>query len=391
MDIASDIKEQSRRLADFANAIHSAANEIEHEMPREASDVRDAAGRIESVASRLRARGLDDQFNDGDGRSAPSRPGSRDDAKRPSDDRGRVATKSSEVPGSGWKDVLLRVYNDISSHRILAIAAGVTFYGLLAVFPAIGALVAIYGLFADPATVATRLDQLTAVLPGGAIDVVRDQMTRVASQSNGKLGLTFAFGLAMALWSANAGVKAIFDALNVVYDEQEKRGFFKLNAVSLLFTGGAVIFLVLATAAFVAFPAAMKALGFDGGTETLVRLIMAAVVFAIMTLGMAVLYRFGPSRTRPRWRWITWGSVSASVAWIAASMMFSWYAANFGNFNKTYGSLGAVIGFMTWIWLSAIVILLGAELNAEMEPRTAGGQISGRSDAGRSGAAVANN
>jgi membrane protein len=304
--------------------------------------------------------------------------GSRGNARRDADGRGRNATTPSEIPARGWKDILVRVYQNISSHRILAIAAGVTFYGLLAVFPAIAALVSVCGLFIDPTTIASQLNRLAAVLPGGAIDVVREQTDRVASQGHGALGLAFAFGLAIALWSANAGTKALFDALNVVYDEREKRGFIKLNAVSLLFTCGAILFLLLASAAVIALPAALRALGLGGGKEAFARVITAPLLFAILALGLAVLYRYGPSRDEPRWRWISWGSASASVVWVAASMLFSWYAANFGTFNKTYGSLGAVIGFMTWIWLSAIVILVGGELNAEMEHQTARDTTSGR-------------
>jgi membrane protein len=145
-----------------------------------------------------------------------------------------------------------------------------------------------------------------------------------------------------------------------------------------LFTCGAILFLLLAIAAVIVLPAAFRALGFGGGKEALARLIMAPLLFAVLVMGLAVLYRYGPSRDEPRWRWISWGSVSASVVWVAASMLFSWYAANFGTFNKTYGSLGAVIGFMTWIWLSAIVILVGGELNAEMEHQTARDTTSGR-------------
>ncbi len=311
-------------------------------------------------------------------RYASSAPHSGIELDRDADNRGRYAAAPSDIPSSGWKDILLRVYNDISSHRILAIAAGVTFYALLAVFPAIAALVSLYGLFADPGTIASNLDKLSAILPGGAVDVVRDQITLVASKGHGTLGATFMFGLAVALWSANAGVKALFDALNVVYDEQEKRGFIRLNAISLLFTTASIVFLLLALAAMVAFPVALQALGFGAGRAVIVRLISAPILFAIVVVGLALLYRYGPSRDAPRWRWISWGSVFAAAGWIIVSMLFSWYAANFGSFNKTYGSLGAVVGFMMWIWLSAIVILIGAELNAEMEHQTARDTTSGR-------------
>jgi len=305
-------------------------------------------------------------------------------------ERGRHASTPSEIPVRGWKDILLRVYKNISTHRVMAIAAGVTFYSILAIFPAIAALVSLYGLFADPAAIAAQLDQVAGVLPGGALDVLREQMTRVASQGGGTLGLTFIIGLVAALWSANAGMKALFDALNVVYGEEEKRGFIKLNAVSLAFTTGAILFLLIAMAAVVVLPVGLNFVGLASMSDLLVRLIRWPVLLIAIGLALAVLYRYGPSRDEPRWRWTTWGSAFAAIVWLIASVLFSWYAANFGSYNKTYGSLGAIIGFMVWIWISAIVILIGAELDAEMEHQTARDTTIGRPQRmGTRGAAVA--
>lgn len=285
--------------------------------------------------------------------------------------RGRLATTPSEIPAQGWKDILLRVYQNIGDHRIVALAAGITFYSLLAIFPAMAALVSIYGLFSDPATLTTQLDNLSGLLPGGAIDIMRDQLTRVASQPRGALGLTFIVSLGVSLWSANAAMKSIFDTLNIVYAEREKRSFLTLNAVSLAFTAAAIVFVLLAIAAMIALPPALKYVGLSGVKEMVVRVGRWPALFAIVTLALASIYRFGPSRETPQWRWISWGSAFATFGWLVASILFSWYAENFGSFNKTYGSLGAVIGFMMWIWLSAIVILIGAELDAEMEHQTA--------------------
>jgi membrane protein len=285
--------------------------------------------------------------------------------------RGRNASRPSEIPIEGWKDILLRVYRNVPEHRVIALAAGVTFYALLALFPAVAALVALYGLFADPATISGRLDSIAGFLPGGAIDVIRDELTRVAQQGNSTLGVAFAIGLAVSLWSANSGLKALFDALNFVYGEKEKRSFLMLNAVSLAYTGGAIIFILLALAAIVILPTVLNAVGLAATSGTLVRVMRWPVLLLCIALALAFIYRFGPSRAKPRWRWITWGSAFAAVVWLASSILFSWYAENFGSFNKTYGSLGAVIGFMVWIWLSAVVILMGAELDAEMEHQTA--------------------
>ncbi len=253
---------------------------------------------------------------------------------------------------------------------MVALAAGITFYTLLAIFPAIAALVAIYGLFADPATLTAHLDQLSGLLPAGAIDVIRDQLTRVASQRGSVLGLTFLVGLAVSLWSANAAIKSIFDTLNIVYSEREKRSFVRLNAISLTFTAASIAFVLIAIGGMIALPPALKYLGLSDLTELLVRVCRWPALFAVVTLGLAFVYRYGASREKPKWRWISWGSAFAALGWLVVSILFSWYAQNFGSFNKTYGSLGAVIGFMMWIWLSAIVILIGAELDADMEHQT---------------------
>ncbi|MGM4955245.1 YihY/virulence factor BrkB family protein [Bradyrhizobium barranii] len=285
--------------------------------------------------------------------------------------RGRQASSPAEIPARGWKDILWRVYGNIGDHRVLALAAGMTYYSLLAIFPAIAALVAIYGLFSDPGSIAKHLDDVSGFIPGGAVEVAREQLTRVATKGDRTLGFTFAIGLAISLWSANAAMKSLFDTLNIVYGEQEKRGFFTLNAMSLGFTIGAIAFVVAALGAVVVIPVVLQYVGMSNATDLLVRMGRWPALFVGLAFALACIYRFGPSRQAPRWTWITWGSAVAALLWVAASGLFSFYAANFGTFNATYGSLGAVIGFMTWLWISAIVILLGAELNAEMEHQTA--------------------
>jgi membrane protein len=287
------------------------------------------------------------------------------------DGRGRSAEGPSEIPARGWKDILLRVCGGISDDRILANAAGVTYYALLALFPGIAALVSVYGLFADPNTIISHLDAIAGFAPGGAIDVIRDQLTRLAAQGSTKLGLSFIVGLVISLWSANSGIKALFDALNVVYEEKERRSFIRLNAVTLSFTVVTMGFLLVALVCIVALPVALNYLPLWGVTGLLLKIARWPMLLILVALGLTLIYRYGPSRSEPRWQWITWGSVFAAIAWLGASALFSWYAANFGSFNKTYGSLGAIIGFMTWMWLSIIVVLVGAKINAEIEHQTA--------------------
>lgn len=304
--------------------------------------------------------------------------------------RGRFADRPTEIPARGWKDILWRVYEGISEDRILANAAGVTFYVLLALFPGIAALVSVYGLFADPSTIVNHLDTISGVAPGGAIDVLREQLTRLAEQGNTTLGIGFIVSLVISLWSANSGIKALFDALNVVYQEKEKRSFIRLNAVTLCFTLATIAFLLIALVGVVALPVILNFLPLPPVTGVLLDIARWPILLVLVAFGLTLIYRYGPSRTEPRWQWITWGGAFAAFTWLAASALFSWYAASFGTFNKTYGSLGAIIGFMMWMWLSIIVILVGAKLNAEIEHQTARETTAGKpKPLGRRGAKMA--
>jgi len=304
--------------------------------------------------------------------------------------RGRQATAPWQIPWAGWKDILWRTYEQISEDRLLAVAAGVVFYGLLALFPAVTALVSLYGLFAKTSTISEHVALLRDFVPAGGVDIIQDQVNRIAEKGDAKLSLTFAFGLGLALWSANAGMKAVMDALNVAYNEKEKRGFIKLNLVSLALTVGAILALLIALGAIVVLPLVLSFLGLGGWTETLLRLVRWPVLIGVVIFGLAVLYRFGPSREAPRWEWLSVGSVAAAVAWLVGSALLSWYLANFAHYDATYGSLGAAIGMMIWMWMSAIVILLGAELNSEIEHQTARDSTTGEErPLGQRGAAMA--
>jgi membrane protein len=325
------------------------------------------------------------------GFTRPRSEASRQALLREQRDRGRYADEPAEIPAKGWKDIVLRIYHSIEDDRLIAIAAGVTYYVLLAIFPAIAALVSVYGLFADPAAINGHLDALTSFLPGSAVDIINEQLTRVASQPQGTLGLTFITGLAVSLWSANAGIKAMFDALNVVYQEKEKRSFLRLNLISLVFTACAIVLLLLAVALVVVVPIVLKFIGLAGITDLLIAIGRWPAFLVVIAFSFAVVYRYGPSRRDPQWRWVSWGSAFAAFGWIGVSALFSWYVANFASYNETYGSLGAVIGFMVWIWLSVIVILVGGKLNAEMEHQTAKDTTAGRPNKplGRRGAHMA--
>lgn len=285
--------------------------------------------------------------------------------------RGRTADSPREIPAVGWKDILWRTYEQINEDRLLAVAAGVVFYGLLALFPAITALVSSYALFADPATINDHLATLSGMLPVGTYSIIEEQVQRVLAKGDIKLGLAFAVSLGLAAWSANGGMKAIIDALNVVYDEREERGFFKLNAVSLAFTVCALFAVLCAIGMVVAVPVILSAIGLGGAGELVLAYGRWPALAAMTLLGLAILYRFGPSRRSPKWKWISVGGIVATAAWLAGSAALSYYLANFAGYDATYGSLGAAIGLMMWMWMSTIVILFGAELNSEIEHQTA--------------------
>jgi membrane protein len=278
-----------------------------------------------------------------------------------------LAISPWQISWGGWKTILLRTYQQIDEDRLLATAAGVVFFGLLAIFPAVTALVSSYGLFADPATIGDHLQSLALMLPNGTFAIVRDQIARVLAKGSSTLGVTFMFGLLMAIWSANAGMKAIFDALNVVYDEHEERGFVRLNLTSLGFTVAALAGILVMIAGVIVVPLALQRLGLGGRAEWIVALGRWPAMFLLLLTALAILYRFGPDLTHPRWRWFSVGAVTAAVLWLAGSSLLSWYLSNFANYTATYGSLGAAIGLMTWMWMSAIIVLCGAELNSEID------------------------
>lgn len=284
---------------------------------------------------------------------------------------GRSADGPSQIPARGWWQILKRTASQASEDRLMMEAAAVTFYTLLALFPALASLVSIYALVADPATIQGHLSALGGIVPGGGMEIIEEQVQRVASTAGGTLGFGAAAGLLISLWSSNQAAKAMFDALNIIYEEREKRGFIKLTLTTLTFTLGFFLFAILTMVAVVAVPVVLGLVGLGSTAEMLLSYGRWPLMLLLVGLVLACLYRWGPSRAEAKWRWVSWGSGFAAVAWLAASAGFSWYVANFGNYNETYGSLGAVIGFMTWIWISAIVILLGAELNAEMEHQTA--------------------
>lgn len=287
------------------------------------------------------------------------------------DGHGRAATTPSEIPKRGWRDILLRVKDEVTTDNLSIVAAGVAFYALLAIVPAMGALVSIYGLVADPTDVERHIRAIGGFLPQEAAEIIYEQLHRVATSANTSLSFGAIFGLLLTLWSATKGVSTMFNALNVAYDEEEERGFLRFNLIALGFTLGAILLVLVILALVVGVPAVIQTLGIGGPIAWVVSIARWPLLALLLIVAIGLLYRYGPSRDEPKWRWVTWGAVFATVVWLLGSMGFSFYVSNFGSYNETYGSLGAVVILMMWFWLSAYIILIGAEINAEMEHQTA--------------------
>ena len=305
-------------------------------------------------------------------------------------DRGRHATHPLQIPWRGWKDILWRAYNEMNSDRLVSVAGGVAFFVLLAIFPAITALVSACGLFFNASTITDNFSLLQDVVPGNVFGLMGEQATRIASNSGGALSIGVVAGILVALWSAMSGVKAVMDALNVIYEEKESRGIIRLNAVALIFTLSGFAVFLLVIGAVIVLPLILSSIGLGGVTGTLTRVVRWPALFIVLLGGLAILYRYAPARRTARWQWVSVGSVFAAVVWIAGSYLFSWFLANFANYNATYGSLGAAVGLLMWLWISTIVVLLGAELNAEIEHQTArDSTVGGDKPLGTRGAAMA--
>ena len=285
--------------------------------------------------------------------------------------RGRDADTPSAIPARGWKDVAWRVWKSLSEDRVMLIAGGVTFYLLLALFPALVAFMSIYGIFLDPATAVDQAQLLRGFVPPAAVDMIAEQLARLTQKQSETLTLGFVLSLIIAFWSANGGVKALIEGLNFAYDEREKRSFLRLNMVAFAFTLGAMALMMVLFVALAVIPAMLAVLDLGPAGSLVVRLLRWPLLVIMLGLSLTVLYRHGPSRRSPEWRWVTWGSAFATITWLIMSIAFTIYLDRIANFNATYGALAAPIGFLFWVWLSMIVIILGAEINGEMEHQTA--------------------
>ncbi|HTT83731.1 MAG TPA: YihY/virulence factor BrkB family protein [Rhizomicrobium sp.] len=260
--------------------------------------------------------------------------------------------------------VLKRAFSGFWADRIPSVAAGVTFFFLLALFPAIFSIVSLYGLFADRSSIAHLVSAVAPYLPSGAIDVVRTDLVRLAAEKPVKLNFAFFTGMAIALWSASGGVTALIEAMNVAFNRKESRGFVKLTRDALAFTIIGTIAMVAAVYVAVVLPVWLSRASYGPQLEGAFAVMRWPVALLAAALLVHLIYRIAPDRQDEERSWITWGSASAAVLWILGTLLFGWYVQNFGTYDRTYGSLGSAVGFLTWIWISVVILLAGAEIDS---------------------------
>jgi len=305
------------------------------------------------------------------------------------DNRGRAAESPVQIPKLGWRDILLRAKDGVSAHNISIVAAGAAFFLLLGLIPALASLISIYGLVAAPSVIQAQFASIASMMPAEARMLLEGQMKSIASQPH-TAGFAVVVSIVLALWGGSTGVKTLMNALNIAYSEEEKRGYIKLSLIALGLTLAFVVVGAVSIGLIVALPPVLAGMGL-GSTGKLVGSIARwPFLLVVALIGLAVLYRYGPSRETPKWRWVSPGALTATILWVAGSFLFSFYAGHFGNYNKTYGSLGGAVVLMMWLYVSAFVVLLGAEINAEIEHQTAKDSTTGPPrPLGRRGAYVA--
>jgi membrane protein len=293
--------------------------------------------------------------------------------------RGRTAHSPTEIPARGWWDIAMRVKKEMAADNVDIIASGLALYALLAVFPALAAAVSIYGLFSSPADIADHLQEVAGMLPGDVTRILQDQLGKLSQNPQDTLSFGIIIGIALALWSARKGMVALMKVTNVAYDEEENRGFFRQLLVSLAFTIGAVIGFLAVVLLGVAVPLALSLMPLGSATEMILLVLRWVLLFAVAVLGLAVVYRFAPDRTPAQWRWLTPGSLIAATLWLIGSVLFAVYVRYWGSYGETYGALGGVVVLLMWFYLSAYIIVLGAEINAETERQTKRDSTTGQS------------
>lgn len=272
-----------------------------------------------------------------------------------------------KIKGKGWKKILMRVKDRIGEDNLTIVAAGVAFYAFLAIFPALVALLSIYGLAVDPQQAEQQISQLSGMMPEQAFEIIKERLDNLVSTSGSALSWGTALGILISLWSANAGTKSLFTGLDIAYETKNNRGLIKQNALTLLFTLGFIITLVLSMTLIVIFPAIVHAIGLPDNIETLINWLRWPLLAVIVVFVVSLIYKYAPDRKTPKFKWVVIGAALATLLWLIASWGFSYYVSNFGNYGEMYGSISAVVILMLWLFLTSFIILLGGEVNSATE------------------------
>lgn len=304
--------------------------------------------------------------------------------------RGREADRPSRIPLDGWRDIFVRVWRDVTRTNMLMTAGSLAFFAFLAIPSALSALVALYGLVFDPSAVSRQIASMQGLLPQEAIAVLSNQLKTITASSHSRLSIAFGASLAVALWSARSGTASLMTALNIAYDETDKRSLIRFEFDAMLLTIALTIFSILALALIAGLPAVIGILPLGSYTKVAATIARWPVLLLLIEVALAAIYRFAPSREEAKWRWVTWGAAIATVLWLGGSALFSLYVADFGSYDKTYGSIAAVVVLMMWLYVSSFAVLIGAEINAETEHQTACDSTTGPPEPmGRRGAVMA--
>ena len=285
----------------------------------------------------------------------------------PACDRGQTATSPHLIPIRGWKDILVRTWNELSDNNIFLVAGGVTYALLLALFPALASLVSVYGLLLDRSQVEQQIMSLSTVLPPETTKMVADELHSLVTAPSGSLSISAVVTLVIALWSASRGMSGLITGFDIAYDQKETRGFFKLNAIAIGLTVAGLIGGTMIIALVGVLPAAIQFVGLGVVAKWVILVLEWPLLLGVVLFSLAVLYRFAPDRHPPEWRWVSPGAITATVLWLLGSIAFSVYVSHFNSYDKTYGSLGGVVVLLTWLYLSSFAALLGAVINAQSE------------------------
>ncbi|WP_300437761.1 YihY/virulence factor BrkB family protein [Christiangramia sp.] len=291
--------------------------------------------------------------------------------KAKSDYRGQDAQWPHQIPFKGWIDIGKRVFKEMQADHVQIVSAGVAFYFFLSIFPTIVVAISIYSLVLEPAQIQEQLSRLTLILPQQAYGMITDILNPVINQDREEIGWGLAISILVSIWSANKGTSALFQGINIAYDEIDTRGLIKKNLITLLFTLAGVVIGLISLLIVIFFPLLVKNIGLNSGLENILTWLRWVILGIILILTLSMVYKIAPNRTNPKFRWVSWGAILGTIFWLAGSMAFSWYVSNFGSYDDLYGSFAAVAILMLWLFLTAFIVLIGAEINSEMEHQTA--------------------